>query len=1188
MSKRTIDTVIRLQNEEEYKRGLRNCTAELKVQKSELERVTSEYRHNANSMDALKAKAEVLTRTYETQQQKVGLLRGALEKAQSTRDAEEQTVSRLRGEYDAAKKTLAAFGEEVDKNSEEYKEQQAAVSKLRDEIIRHEANLKKASNSVTYYSTQLNKAVVDLNNLEDQQETNNRLMDEAKASADGCATSIDKYGDAVREAAEGTDKSTSAVEAMAGAMAATGIKETVDDLAASMMEASRAAQEFEHSVAQVGTIADEAVMDRAAISQNILALSTDLRKEANEVADAAYNALSAGVETANVLEFTAQSSKLATAGFTDTATSVDVLTTILNAYKMEATQTEKVASTLVKTQDLGKVTVDQMGKVMGRVIPSAAAYGVNLDNVAAAYANMTAAGINAENTTTYLGAMLDELANSGSNVSKVLATQTGKTFTELMNEGNSLADVLAIIGESVDNDQVKFSNLWSSATAGKAAISLFNGSATAFNATLEQMANSSGTVDKNYRKMIDTSEYSSKRLEVATKNLSIVVGSQLNPVLDEVREFGAGIIEGATEMIDKNPVLVSVIAGLTTGIGLLATGLSALMIVKSVTKAMQALNITLAANPVGLAAVGVAALVTAIGTFVAQSDEADEDFLKLIENSQRLAEAVETSRTAFEDSEASVIGAHDAVSGYIDQLASLEKAGTLTNVQQTEYQILLEKIRALMPELNIELDEQTGLIKGGANALLKQADAWKKAALQEAAYTRYKADIAAMAEAEYELAKNQALLNIERNNAIPIQEALTKAEEECSAAFKEYQDLNNASAADIHDYGTKLDAAREKWTQTAAAVENLSAELQANKDIQADLENAISVNKDAIEQHRDEVDAATEAYREMGQQVSDAGMALSSSAQSMETDTTEAIAAIRDAYSQMYADARTSIDKQIGLFDDLSDKCDMSINDMIKNLRSQKDAMENYADNLIAAVERGVDEGLVQQLADGSVESMQILAEIVAGTDKQIEAMNKAWSEKLDAADIMADTMAAVELASQEGVTKILPGMKTSGESLGGNLVDGLIAAIERKKSAYEKSIKDLADAGAKKYKEVNLINSPSKRYQKLAEYDVDGLVTQYRASEKRVEQATADVADAGYVSAIHARKAALRVMPIDAPVKSGQGTGQLLPILQRMAGNLEKLQYMRLDSGVIVGSTAGQYNQALGQIAFLTERGAT
>ena len=99
MSKRTIDTVIRLQNEEEYKKGLRNCTDALKVQKSELEKVTSEYRTNANSMEALTAKADLLSRTYDTQQQKIGYLRDALEKAKATRDNEERTVTDLKEKY---------------------------------------------------------------------------------------------------------------------------------------------------------------------------------------------------------------------------------------------------------------------------------------------------------------------------------------------------------------------------------------------------------------------------------------------------------------------------------------------------------------------------------------------------------------------------------------------------------------------------------------------------------------------------------------------------------------------------------------------------------------------------------------------------------------------------------------------------------------------------------------------------------------------------------------------------------------------------------------------------------------------------------------------------------------------------------------------------------------------------------
>ena len=119
--------------------------------------------------------------------------------------------------------------------------------------------------------------------------------------------------------------------------------------------------------------------------------------------------------------------------------------------------------------------------------------------------------------------------------------------------------------------------------------------------------------------------------------------------------------------------------------------------------------------------------------------------------------------------------------------------------------------------------------------------------------------------------------------------------------------------------------------------------------------------------------------------------------------------------------------------------------------------------------------------------------------------------------------------------------------------------------------------------------HSPSRRYRKMAQYDIEGLIVQSREDTQKVKKATHDVADAGYVSAIHARKAALQVLTISAPPKAQDPrTGQFMSILQRMAEQLERLQYLRLDSGAIVGSTANRYDQALGQIAFLNERGAT
>lgn len=1187
MGQRTINTIIRLQNESEYKTALKNCTSELKVMKSELDKVTSEYRTNANSMDALAAKGDVLSKMYAAQSQKVDLLRGALEKAKGTQAAETQTVESLRQQYDEAKETLKAYGDELGESSEEYKEQKDKVDKLRDAIIQHEARLESSTKSVNYYSTQLNRAEVELDRLTDQQEENNDLLREAKNSADGCATSIDRYGDAVRDAADGTGQSISAVEGLAGAMAASGIQQKVEDVAAAMKEASEAAQTYELSLAQVSTIADETVVSSEEMRAGILEISTELRKDANEVAGAVYDALSSGVDTAGVLEFVSQSTQLATAGFTDMGTSVDVLTTILNAYRLESSETEKVASTLVKTQDLGKVTVDQLGNVLGRIIPSAAAYGVNLDNIAAAYANMTAAGINAENTTTYLSTMLDELADNGSTVAAVLKEQTGKSFAELMAEGYSLGDVLEVLGASVNYDNVQFSNLWSRVTAGKAAISLFNGSADDFNATLAKMASSSGTVAANYEKMIDVSDYSSQRLSVASKNLEIAIGDQLNPVLDRLREAGANILESATEFVTKNPAVVSCIAGLVTALGLLATGLSALMIAKSVAAAMQALNIAMAANPAVLIAVGIAGLVAALATYAAQSESTAEKVEELTVASQALNDTVAGSSSTYLENVAAASAAVSTVEQYIARLEELEAQGLKTDAQQQEYAMLVEKINSVIPELNAEIDKQTGLVKGGTDALLDHAAAWHNAAIAEAAYTRYKEDIEAVAAAEYELAKNQALLSMAEDDATAITKKRNAVMAVLDDNLREQERIQNNATLSYEDASNAMSELLSQEDTLRHQLADLDAQLGENESQQSALNQAIEESNQIIAASQDEVNAATEAYNNLAGASETTAETVGESSGEMAGAVTDANQQIQAAYAETYAAARKSLDGQIGLFDEVSGKCEMSAEDMIANLKSQEEAFNNYADNLTKAMEMGIDIGLVQKLSDGSVESMQILDVLVNDTSRSVDEINEAFGGMSAAKDTAARAMTDVQVAVNAGMDDIADDLYASGKEAGGHLGDGLIVGINGKIAAYELAVSNLANAGVQTYSRVNMTHSPSKRYEKLAHWDVEGLIVQYKEETPRLQTAASDMADAGYSAAVQARRASIPALVSAASTMQSADNTQINSLLQQILAAVKAGKKLVLDSGALVGATASQYDEQMGYRKMLADRGA-
>ena len=147
---------------------------------------------------------------------------------------------------------------------------------------------------------------------------------------------------------------------------------------------------FEDAMAKVDTIADTSEKSLDELRTEILKLSDDTGIAASDIAGNVYDAISAGQKTGDAVEFVGKAAQLAKAGFTDSASALDVLTTTLTAYKLESDPAGRVSDELLQTQNKGKVTVGELSASMGRAIPTAAAFNVNLENLAAAYATTTA------------------------------------------------------------------------------------------------------------------------------------------------------------------------------------------------------------------------------------------------------------------------------------------------------------------------------------------------------------------------------------------------------------------------------------------------------------------------------------------------------------------------------------------------------------------------------------------------------------------------------------------------------------------------------------------------------------------------------------------------------------------------------------------------------------------------------
>lgn len=350
-------------------------------------------------------------------------------------------------------------------------------------------------------------------------------------------------------------------------------------------EAFNWAKDLDTAVRQVSTLTTDGILPVDKIKKEVRAISDETGRAQSEVANAMYEALSSGIDESKVVDFTKSAITLSEAGFTDLGTSIDATTTILNAYGNKAFDVGKISDILVKTQDKGKITVDELAKSIGRVIPTAAAAGVNVDQLGAAYSILTAKGMNARIATTNLEGMLSELSTTGSNVDKVLRMRTGKSFAQLSDEGVNLGEVLSIVQEAADDAELTLKDMFSQSTAGSAALSLMSDGVEGYTDALGAMNNAQGAAAKNAEKM-HGAEYNWGKAMEQIKNTMIDLGNAIAPVIIPIAQKISGLIAKFSELspetkdfivklgliaVAAGPVLM-MLGNLTIGVGGLMMG----------------------------------------------------------------------------------------------------------------------------------------------------------------------------------------------------------------------------------------------------------------------------------------------------------------------------------------------------------------------------------------------------------------------------------------------------------------------------------------------------------------------------------------------------------------------------------------------------------------------------------------
>ena len=256
-------------------------------------------------------------------------------------------------------------------------------------------------------------------------------------------------------------------------------------------------KQFQQSMKEVATLSSGIKGSLTDYMNQVVELTREVPVLANDAAKALYQIVSAGHDGADGMKVLEVSAKAAIGGVTDTATAADGITTLLNAYKLDVSEAEKISDQLFTTVRLGKTSFGELGKSIAQVAPVAAAYGVEVDQVLAAVATLTKQGTPTAQAMTQIRASIIA-------VSKVLGDGAfdNRTYQE----------ALAEVARQAGGSEAELRRLVPEIEAVNAVLGLTGINVKEAAGHLEEMQNATGAAEAAFKEMASSADNQMKLL----------------------------------------------------------------------------------------------------------------------------------------------------------------------------------------------------------------------------------------------------------------------------------------------------------------------------------------------------------------------------------------------------------------------------------------------------------------------------------------------------------------------------------------------------------------------------------------------------------------------------------------------------------------------------------------------------
>ena len=396
------------------------------------------------------------------------------------------------------------------------------------------------------------------------------------------------------------------------------------------------------------------------------------------------------------------------------------------------------------------------------------------------------------------------------------------------------------------------------------------------------------------------------------------------------------------------------------------------------------------------------------------------------------AEAAEDAEKQYKKTAEQVETNAIAAQHYKARLEELEKANMQSTETQIAYKSVVDQLNELYPELNLKISEQTGLIDDNSRAQLANLDVQKQKYLMMAVEEQLTAIYEAQGQAQAALYKAMADREAVTNRLAAAEEQLLAT---TSMSLDEMMLLYNQTQMGNGIF-EELDGTVKELTSDQLKLLNEIVDL---KEEENKLNKTIETGQKDIDAYDKELNDLRKTYGLAEEEAGDFAQIQKDVSQSVEETKTE-LEELKSAYDDAKQASENSIRTQVGLFDELKLKSDTSSAQIIKNWESQRLAFDNYKANLEKAIDMGLDEALVKQLADGSTESMAILNEFVNNTEVSVDDINEAFRKTEESKETVSATMADIQTEMSQKLDAIA---KTSSNEWG-NMADDVQREITR------------------------------------------------------------------------------------------------------------------------------------------------